>query len=72
MQVSLKEESLLRSYRRLSPGAAEGIATLVDRLAGLDENSKIDWSDEWSDSDLQEFTVSSLRRVETERPDDSR
>jgi hypothetical protein len=70
MQVSLQEESLLRAFRQLSPGAAEQVSALIARLAALNQN--VDWSDEWSDSDLQEFTSSSLRRLETEYPEDPR
>jgi len=70
MQVSLQEESLLRAYRQLSPAAAEQVSALITRLATMNQN--VDWSDEWSDSDLQEFTSSSLRRLEIEHSEDPR
>ena len=70
MQVSNQEETLLRAYSQLSPVAAEQISALITRLAT--SHQKVDWSDEWSDSDLQEFTASSLCRLETEHSEDPR
>ena len=61
MQITEKEERLLQAFRRLPADTASQVSTLVQQLA---EHSKIDWSDEWSDSDLAEFTADSLRQYD--------
>jgi hypothetical protein len=37
---------------------------LIERLAALAPECKIEWSDSWSDEDLQEFRAASVRRLE--------
>jgi hypothetical protein len=71
MQLSASEEVLVDAFRRLPPAAAEEFAALVGRLAALAPNTAIDWSDAWSDSDLQEFTAASVRSVQAAEPKDS-
>ena len=61
MQISEKEATLLQAFRRLPADAASQISTLVQRLA---EHTNVDWSDEWSDSDLADFTEESLRQYD--------
>jgi len=71
MQLSASEEVLVDAFRRLPPATAEELAALVRRLAALAPNTAIDWSDSWSDADLQEFTAASVRSVEAAETDDS-
>lgn len=71
MQLSASEEVLVDAFRRLPPAAAEELAALVRRLAALAPNTSIDWSDSWSDSDLQEFTAASARSSEAAESEDS-
>jgi hypothetical protein len=66
MQLSAQETNLLDAFRRLPPDAAEELAALVQRLAALSPNSRIDWSDSWSEEDLRDFTAHSLKRFEAE------
>jgi hypothetical protein len=66
MQINPQEEVLLDAFRRLPPDAAAERSALAQRLAALAPDTKIDWSDSWSDADLQEFTAASLRRFEAE------
>ncbi len=72
MQLSAREEDLLEAFRRLPPGAAAELSALAQRLAALAPGTPIDWSDSWSDADLQEFTASSLRRLEAEEQEEPR
>ncbi len=37
------------------------LTALVERLARVAPTSRLDWSDAWSETDLQEFTAESLR-----------
>lgn len=72
MQISAPEEALLEAFRRLPPNAAAELSALAQRLASLCPGMTIDWSDSWSDVDLQEFTADSLKRFEAEDEEDPR
>ena len=72
MPVSAKEEVLLDAFRRLPPDAAEELSALAQRLAALAPGTTVDWSDSWSDADLQEFTAASLRRLDAEEEEEPR
>ena len=62
--LSSQEASLLTAFRRLPPDAAGELSRLIERLASLAPERKIDWSDSWSDDDLNEFRAASVRRLE--------
>lgn len=71
MRLSASEEVLVDAFRRLPPAVAVELTELVRRLAALAPNTSIDWSDSWSDSDLQEFTAASARSSEAAESEDS-
>ena len=62
--LNSQEASLLAAFRRLPPDAAGELSRLVERLAALAPERRIDWSDSWSDEDLREFRAGSIRRLE--------
>jgi hypothetical protein len=66
MQLNAQETTLLDAFRRLPPDTASELAALVQRLAALAPNTRIDWSDSWSEEDLRDFTAHSLKRFEAE------
>jgi len=66
MQPNAEETALLEAFRRLPPNAAGEISALVQRLAALSPNKRINWSDSWSDEDLRDFTAHSLERLDAE------
>ncbi len=66
MQLNSQETTLLDAFRRLPGDTANELSALVQRLAALSSNTRIDWSDSWSDEDLREFTARSLKRCEAE------
>jgi len=66
MQLNAQETTLLDAFRRLPANAADELSALVQRLAALSPNSRIDWSDSWSDEDLRDFTAHSLKRLDEE------
>ena len=66
MQISAREEVLLEAFRRLPPDAAPELTALTERLAAVFPGKPINWSDSWSDADLQEFTAPSLARLDEE------
>jgi hypothetical protein len=64
MQLDPREEALVEAFRRVPPQVAEELSALAERLAALGPDTKIDWSDAWSDADLQDFTTAAARRAE--------
>lgn len=66
MRLNEREVSLVDSFRRLPPDTAVELYALIERLAELAPNRRIDWSDSWSDEDLTEFRAASLRRLDAE------
>ena len=66
MQLNEREASLVDAFRRLPPDAATELSALAARLAELAPSHRIDWSDSWSDEDLNEFRAASLRRFDAE------
>ena len=70
MQLNEREASLVDAFRRLPPETATELSALAERLAELAPNRRIDWSDSWSDDDLNEFRAASLRRLDTEASED--
>jgi hypothetical protein len=67
--ITSREEQLVSEFRKLSANAAEQISLLIRRLASLPKDAKINWSDEWSDEDLQDLTTASLRYFESRETD---
>ena len=66
MQLNAQETALLEAFRRLPPDAAHELSALVLRVAALSPNTRVDWSDSWSEEDLRDFTAHSLKRFEAE------
>jgi hypothetical protein len=71
MQLNPREASLVEVFRRLPPDTAAELSALAERLATLSPHHRIDWSDSWTDEDLQDFRAASLRRLETEETEES-
>jgi len=69
--LNSQEASLLAAYRRLPPEAAVELSGLIERLASLAPGRKIDWSDSWSDDDLNEFRAASIGRLEASESEDA-
>lgn len=69
MQLNEREVSLVDAFRRLPPDAATELSALAERLAEL-APTQIDWSDSWSDEDLNDFRAASLRRLDAEESED--
>jgi len=52
MQLNEREASWVDAFRRLPTETATELSALAVRLAELASNRRIDWSDSWSDEDL--------------------
>ena len=66
MSLSTQESTMLEAFRRLPSDTAIELSTLIHRLASLNPNSRVDWSDAWSDEDLRNFTSHALHRLDAE------
>ena len=64
------EVQLTVAVKLLPPDAATELSALAERLAELAPSHRIDWSDSWSDEDLNEFRAASLRRLDAEESED--
>jgi len=67
--VSDKEEQLVADFRRLPTNAADEILGFIQRLANLAPGNQIDWSDEWSEQDLRDYTAASVADLEAREND---
>jgi hypothetical protein len=72
LQLNAREASFVQAFRRLPPNAAAELTALAERLAAIHPAARIDWSDSWSDEDLNEFTAASVRRLEAEESEEPR
>lgn len=70
MQLNEREASLVDAFRRLPPDTATELSALAERLAELAPNHKIDWSDSWSDGDMNDFRAASLRHLDAEESEE--
>ena len=68
--INSQEASQLSALRRLPPDAAVELSRLIERLASLAPDRKIDWSDSWSDDDLADFRAASVRRLGASESED--
>jgi hypothetical protein len=71
MQLDPREASLVETFRRLPADTAAELSALAERLATLSPHGRIDWSDSWTDEDLQDFRAASFRRLDTEESEES-
>ena len=62
-------EECLDAFRNLPPEAVVELSRLMERLADLSPGRRIDWSDDWSDRDLEEFRAASIRRLDAQDTD---
>jgi len=70
MQLNEREALLVDAFRSLSPDVATELSALAERLAELAPNHRIDWSESWSDEDLNDFRAASLHRLDAEESED--
>lgn len=68
--VNPQEASLIDAFRRLPADSAVELSRLIQRLAAQAPQRRIDWSDSWSDEDLEEFRAASVRRLVANEPED--
>lgn len=58
------EERLVQALRSLPPEAAEKVITWATQLSDLANGRRVDWSDTWTDEDLQDASHASLSNFE--------
>jgi hypothetical protein len=65
MVLSEKEELLVKTLRSLSPDTADEILRWAKSLSEVGAGKPVQWSDEWSDQDLEDARSHSLRAFDT-------
>jgi hypothetical protein len=58
--LSEKEELLVKTLRSLSPDTADEILRWARSLSELSDGKPVQWSDAWSDEDLEDVRAHSL------------
>ena len=71
MVLSVEEESLIKVVRALPPEEAKKVLTWASQLADLAQGRETEWSDAWTDEDIADATVASLRRFEEQERNSS-
>ncbi len=64
MVLSANEESLIKVVRMLPAEEAGKVLNWAQQLADLGGGRRVDWSDSWSDDDLRDATIASVKRFE--------
>jgi len=64
MVLSDVEESLIKVVRTLAPDEARKVLDWAQQLGDLGGDSRVEWSDSWTDDDLREATAASVERFE--------
>ena len=71
MVLSVEEESLIKVVRALPREEARKVLTWASQLTDLAQGRKIEWSDAWTDEDIADATLASLRRFEEQERNSS-
>lgn len=64
MVLSPQEETLIRAVRTLPPEETERMIRWANQLGELAQGKLIQWSDSWSEEDLSDARLVSLRQFE--------
>jgi hypothetical protein len=62
--LSENEERLVEALRALPPNAADQVITWTTRLRDLANGKNVDWSDTWTEEDLEDVRRASLSRFD--------
>ena len=71
MVLSVEEESLIKVVRALPREEARKVLTWANQLTDLAQGREIEWSETWTDEDIADATVTSLRRFEEQERNSS-
>lgn len=55
-----------REGKTLYASAAVAVSVLAQRLAALGAEARTDWSDAWTDADLEDYTAEAMKRADAE------
>jgi hypothetical protein len=59
----------VEALRALPPEAADKVVTWATQLSDLAKNGAVEWSDTWTDGDLQDARTASLANFEEREPE---
>ena len=71
IHLNSQEASVKNAFRKLPPDTAMELSRLIERMAALAPKRQINWSDFWSDEDLEEYRAASVRRLEASESEDA-
>jgi hypothetical protein len=64
-----KDARLVQALRTLPPDAADKVVTWATQLSDPAKGGAVDWSDTWTDEDLQDVRTYSLANFEEWEPE---
>jgi hypothetical protein len=64
-----REERLVQALRALPPDAADKVVTWATQLSDLARSGAVEWSDTWTEEDLQDARAASLTNLEEREPE---
>jgi len=64
-----REERLVQALRALPPDVADKVVTWATQLSELARNGAVEWSDTWTDEDIQDARAASLTNFEEREPE---
>jgi|HubBroStandDraft_1064217.scaffolds.fasta_scaffold317390_2 hypothetical protein len=64
-----KEEKLVQTIRILPEETGDQILLWASQLADLAAGKPVEWSDSWTDEDIREVTMASLRNFDESEPE---
>jgi hypothetical protein len=64
-----REERLVQALRALPPDAADKVVTWATQLSELARSGSVEWSDTWTDEDIQDARSASLANLEEREPE---
>ncbi len=64
-----REARLVQALRALPPDAADQVVTWATQLSDVAKGGAVDWSDTWTDEDLQDARTRSLANFEQREPE---
>jgi hypothetical protein len=71
MVLNAAEQDLINVVRTIHPDEARNVLEWAQHLVELGHNGPVEWSDAWTDDDLREVTVASIKRFDQREHEES-
>lgn len=67
--LTKREARLVQALRTLPPDAVDKVVTWATQLSDLAQGGAVEWSDTWTDEDLEDARTASLANFEGREPE---